>query len=97
MAILPFIPENQVFTKLLRAYTHLVVDKDKEPPVLNYVPDAREYFTALESILKVVCDGEAKSFAFQRMRYLEAKWNMYKLLNEQKENADGKVTFFCEY
>jgi len=34
--------------------------------------------------------GPIKSFSYQRLRYLEAKWNLYGLLNEGKETVDTK-------
>jgi AMP deaminase len=55
-----------------------------------YVPDAKEFFSDMNNVLKIVSDGESKSFAYRRMKYLEAKWNMYQLLNESRELVDSK-------
>ena len=55
------------------------------------VPDAREFFGDLNYILGVVSDGPTKSICFQRLQLLEAKWNMYKLMNEALETEDVKV------
>jgi AMP deaminase len=59
-------------------------------PVYN-IPTLKEYFKELDFVLDVVADGPTKTFAFRRLKYLEAKWTMYRLLNEQNELNDSKV------
>ncbi|GJN72830.1 AMP deaminase [Purpureocillium lilacinum] len=54
------------------------------------VPTIREFYMALDNILNVSSDGPSKSFAFRRLQYLEAKFNLYALLNEYQETADSK-------
>ncbi|CDR37603.1 CYFA0S01e13102g1_1 [Cyberlindnera fabianii] len=54
------------------------------------VPTLREYYIDLEKIVMVSSDGPAKSFAFRRLQYLEARWNLYYLLNEYEETSVSK-------
>jgi AMP deaminase len=54
------------------------------------VPTIREFYMDLDSILTISSDGPSKSFAFRRLQYLEAKFNLYALLNEYQETADSK-------
>lgn len=59
-------------------------------PILH-VPDIREYYMDLDSILSIGSDGPSKSFAYRRLQYLEGKFNLYVLLNEYQEIADTKA------
>ncbi|KAK7202502.1 AMP deaminase [Myxozyma melibiosi] len=54
------------------------------------VPSIREYYMDLEEISNTSSDGPSKSFAFRRLQYLEASWNLYILTNEYQELADTK-------
>jgi AMP deaminase len=56
------------------------------------IPDIREYFMDLDFILGVISDGPTKTFAFRRLKYLQSKFTMYSLLNENQELADMKVS-----
>ncbi|ODV68370.1 AMP deaminase [Hyphopichia burtonii NRRL Y-1933] len=54
------------------------------------VPTLRDYYLDLNKIIKISSDGPSKSFSFKRLQYLEAKWNLYFLLNEYEENKQSK-------
>lgn len=54
------------------------------------VPTLRDYYMDLDEIISISAEGPAKSFAFRRLQYLEAKWNLYSLLNEYQEISDTK-------
>ncbi|AGO10673.1 AaceriABR204Cp [[Ashbya] aceris (nom. inval.)] len=54
------------------------------------VPSLRDYYVDLEKLVAISSDGPAKSFAFRRLQYLEARWNLYSLLNEYQETAISK-------
>ena len=41
-------------------------------------------------MVTISSDGPAKSFAFRRLQYLEARWNLYSLLNEYQETSVSK-------
>lgn len=60
----------------------------KEP--ISKVPTLSEYYSDLNKITKISSGGPAKSFAFKRLQFLEAKWNMYYLLHEFEENKQSK-------
>lgn len=49
------------------------------------VASSAEWFHDLEFVQSVTSDGPAKTFAWRRLKYLEGKWNLYKLLNEYRE------------
>ncbi|WEJ94694.1 AMP deaminase [Yamadazyma tenuis] len=54
------------------------------------VPGIAEYYGDLKTIAKIASDGPTKSFSFKRLEYLEAKWNLYYLLNEFEESKQSK-------
>ncbi|KAH3675055.1 hypothetical protein WICMUC_002887 [Wickerhamomyces mucosus] len=54
------------------------------------VPSLKEYYMDLDKIVTISADGPAKSFAFRRLQYLEARWNLYYLLNEYEETSVSK-------
>ncbi|CAK9440635.1 uncharacterized protein LODBEIA_P46550 [Lodderomyces beijingensis] len=54
------------------------------------IPDLHQYYDDLNMITRISSDGPTKSFAFKRLQYLEAKWNMYYLLNEFEETKQSK-------
>jgi AMP deaminase len=62
---------------------------EADSPIVN-VPTIKEYYMDLEDILTVSSDGPSKSFAYRRLQYLEGKFNLYTLLNENQETADSK-------
>ncbi|KAK6458599.1 AMP deaminase [Scheffersomyces xylosifermentans] len=66
-----------------------VFDKTTGKPLVE-VPNLHDYYADLNSIIKFSSDGPTKSFAFKRLQYLEAKWNMYSLLNDFEENKKSK-------
>lgn len=59
--------------------------------LVTEVPSISQYFLDLAKIVKISSDGPTKSFAFKRMEYLEAKWNLYYLLNELEETRQSKI------
>lgn len=59
--------------------------KQDERKFLYEVISSAEYFRDLDFLASVTADGPAKSFAWRRLKYLEGKWNLYKLLNEHRE------------
>lgn len=75
---------------LYEVHTEDVYQVFEDGKPLVEVPSLREYYLDLNKITKFSSDGPAKSFAFKRLLYLEAKWNMYFLLNEFEENKQSK-------
>ena len=64
--------------------------EQNEKTLIAQVPTLRDYYIDLERIISISSDGPAKSFAFRRLQYLEARWNMYSLLNEYQETSVSK-------
>lgn len=62
----------------------------KEDEILANIPSLRDYYKDLEKMVGISSDGPAKSFAFRRLQYLEARWNLYYLLNEYQETSVSK-------
>ena len=62
----------------------------KEAEILANIPSLRDYYKDLEKMVGISSDGPAKSFAFRRLQYLEARWNLYYLLNEYQETSVSK-------
>eukprot|EP00698_Gefionella_okellyi_P012837 TRINITY_DN3486_c0_g1_i1.p1 TRINITY_DN3486_c0_g1~~TRINITY_DN3486_c0_g1_i1.p1 ORF type:complete len:784 (+),score=142.57 TRINITY_DN3486_c0_g1_i1:28-2352(+) len=54
------------------------------------VASVYDYFTDLAIINKIIAFGPAKSFTYNRLKLLDAKFNMYQLLNEEKEFMEQK-------
>lgn len=67
-------------------------DSVKHGPPIVQVPSIRDYYMDLNEIIAISSEGPAKSFAFRRLQYLEAKWNLYSLLNEYHEISHSKKT-----
>lgn len=72
--------ENDVFQ---------VYNSKNNEKIVN-VPTLHDYYADLDTVTRISSDGPAKSFAFKRLQYLEAKWNMYYLINEFEENKVSK-------
>ncbi|KAI9719207.1 MAG: AMP deaminase [Chrysothrix sp. TS-e1954] len=62
---------------------------DLDTPIVH-IPNIKEYYMDLESVLNASSDGPSKSFAYRRLQYLEGKFSLYVLLNEYQEMADSK-------
>lgn len=69
---------------------YVVQDRKDPSNLLAEVPSLREYYIDLERMVALSSDGPAKSFAFRRLQYLEARWNLYYLLNEFQETGVSK-------
>lgn len=76
--------ESSVF----QVYENEAAAKENKP-IVN-VPTLRDYYIELDEVISVSSEGPSKSFAFRRLQYLEAKWNLYSLLNEYQETSDSK-------
>lgn len=69
--------------------TYQIVDSKSKKKLIN-VPTIRDYYMDLEKIVNIASDGPMKSFAFKRLQYLEARWNLYYLLNDHAETSESK-------
>ncbi|KAI8903569.1 hypothetical protein EDD86DRAFT_195754 [Gorgonomyces haynaldii] len=90
-----FIPEATPYVYKLgedgvyRVFESAEQSKD-DTNCLHNVPDIKKYYQDQEYINSMLADGPTKSFAYRRLRYLEAKFEMYVLLNEYQEMAESK-------
>lgn len=84
------IPKANDYTYKLNAdgvYEAFAPGEDKP---LARVPTLREYYMAVDHLTALSSDGPTKTFAFRRLQYLEARWNLYFLLNQDLELAVSK-------
>ncbi|KID86362.1 AMP deaminase [Metarhizium guizhouense ARSEF 977] len=88
--LLPLPGDDGMAFRLDDSGVYQVFDSDDATLPAIKVPTIREFYMDLESILTISSDGPSKSFAFRRLQYLEAKFNLYALLNEYQETADSK-------
>lgn len=83
------IPEANLYTvKRNEEYVYEVFDNNEKP--IAKVPTLAEYYEAYEYISSCSTDGPCKTFAFRRLQYLDAKWNLYYLLNQDEEVLKSK-------
>ncbi|KAJ1960294.1 AMP deaminase, partial [Dipsacomyces acuminosporus] len=54
-------------------------------------PSIREFYMDLNFVLDTISDGPIKTWAFRRLRYLDARWQLYFLLNEREETMQSKM------
>lgn len=70
--------------------SYVVHRSGKRDELIAEIPTLRDYYLDLEKLVSISSDGPAKSFAFRRLQYLEARWNLYYLLNEYQETSVSK-------
>ncbi|KAG5985227.1 hypothetical protein E4U55_000050 [Claviceps digitariae] len=88
--LLPLPADDSMTFKLDESGVYQVFCRGEETSPAIEVPTIRQFYMDLDSILTISSDGPSKSFAFRRLQYLEAKFNLYVLLNEYQETADSK-------
>ncbi|CAI5756565.1 unnamed protein product [Candida verbasci] len=86
---IPDLSDSPYYFSLDDGDVYQVYDKENDKKLVN-IPNLHDYYADLNVITKISSDGPTKSFAFKRLQYLEAKWNMYYLLNEFEENKQSK-------
>ncbi|KAJ2494601.1 AMP deaminase, partial [Coemansia sp. RSA 2052] len=64
---------------------------DEHGATFTSAPSIREFFMDLDHILDTISDGPIKTWAYRRLRYLDARWQLYVLLNEREETAQSKM------
>lgn len=69
--------------------TYQIVNSKTKEKLVN-VPTIRDFYMDLDKIVNIASDGPMKSFAFKRLQYLEARWNLYYLLNDHAETSESK-------
>ncbi|KAG7664657.1 AMD1 [[Candida] subhashii] len=87
--VIPEIDNRNYYFALNDEDVYQVYDKNNDQPIIK-VPSLHDFYSDLNKITKISSDGPTKSFAFNRLQYLDAKWNMYYLLNEFEESKQSK-------
>ncbi|KAJ2608765.1 AMP deaminase [Coemansia sp. RSA 1365] len=64
---------------------------DGEKIQFTNAPSIKEFYMDLDYLLDTISDGPIKTWAFQRLRYLDARWQLYILLNEREETMQSKL------
>ncbi|KAJ1721398.1 AMP deaminase, partial [Coemansia biformis] len=64
-------------------------DAGAEP--FTSAPSIKEFYMDLDFLLDTISDGPIKTWAFQRLKYLDARWQLYILLNEREETMQSKL------
>ena len=70
--------------------SYVVHKANNTDELIAQIPTLRDYYLDLEKMVSISSDGPAKSFAYRRLQYLEARWNLYYLLNEYQETSVSK-------
>ncbi|KAJ1933439.1 AMP deaminase, partial [Linderina macrospora] len=65
--------------------------KDEGQKPFTKAPSIKEYYMDLDFVLDTISDGPIKTWAFRRLRYLDARWQLYTLLNEREETMQSKM------
>ncbi|KAJ2358496.1 AMP deaminase [Coemansia sp. RSA 2618] len=58
---------------------------------VSAVPSIKEFYVDLNFVLDTISDGPIKTYAFRRLRYLDARWQLYVLMNEREETMQSKM------
>lgn len=67
-----------------------LLSRAKKP--INYeYPDLETFVTDMQDMCAMIVDGPLKSFCFQRLSFLQSKYQLHNLLNEIKEIAEQKA------
>jgi len=67
-----------------------LLSRAKKPIDYQY-PDLETFVTDMQEICAMIADGPLKSFCFQRLSYLQSKYQLHNLLNEIRELAEQKA------
>jgi len=92
---LEFLPDNgykfQIVKGVYQVYRSQedLLSRAKKP--INYeFPDLETFVTDMQELCAFIADGPLKSFCFQRLSYLQSKYQLHNLLNEIRELAEQK-------
>lgn len=54
------------------------------------IPTIEDFYQDFETVTNIVHDGPSKTFAFKRLKFLEAQFEMYSLMSEKREQLEQK-------
>ncbi|KAJ2845422.1 AMP deaminase, partial [Coemansia erecta] len=58
---------------------------------ITSAPSIREFYMDLNFVLDTISDGPVKTWTYRRLRYLDARWQLYILMNEREETMQSKL------
>ena len=83
----PKIPEKSQHTlKMIKGVVQVYLKEE----ILIEVPTVEEFYEAYLALKKFIHSGPAKTLAFQRLKVLEARFNLHTLLNSDRELMSQK-------
>jgi len=91
-----FLPDNGYKVKIVQGVYQVYKSKEdllsraKKPIPYEY-PNLETFVTDMQELCAMIGDGPLKSFAFQRLSFLQSKYTMHNLLNEIRELAEQKA------
>jgi len=91
-----FLPDNGYKVKIEKGVYYVYRSQEDmlsraKKPIDYQFPDLEEFVTDMQSICAMIADGPLKSFCFQRLSYLQSKYQLHNLLNEIRELAEQKA------
>jgi len=92
------LPKSQGYSlKMVDGVVHAYKDAAMTEEVdLNYC-NREEFITDHEHLTKLVNNGTCKSFSWRRLKMLQAKFEMYSLNNDLKENEELKAVHYRDF
>lgn len=55
------------------------------------LPSMKDFYGDCDFIATIIADGPTKTLSFRRLRYLEAQFGLYHMLNEMRESEEQKM------
>lgn len=74
----------------------IIIDSEVCKPLVQ-IPSLHDYYVDCEYISSVINDGPSKTLTFRRLRYLQAQFQIYLMLNEQKEAEEQKMALHRDF
>jgi hypothetical protein len=68
------------------------MDNDEEAQFKARVLQLREYYTDLNTLLKIANEGPNKTYCYERLALLESCFQLHKTLNQDKEKLHQMVS-----
>lgn len=81
--------------KFIDGVGHIFADEKHaesgEKALFGPANDLSQYYKDLNELLSIMADGPCKTHSYKRLRVLEAKFDLHRILNEDKEKEEQKV------
>jgi len=91
-----FLPDNGYKVKIVQGVYQVYKSQEDllsraKKPIPYECPNLETFVTDMQELCAMIGDGPLKSFAFQRLSFLQSKYTMHNLLNEIRELAEQKA------